>query len=209
MKFKTVFCAALAAVTLTGAASAATYSANNLGLIADSSTRTHLFDVTETGSISNVEIQVDFSTCGGSYSTATGPCNSVGFPFNNELSLTLTSAAGTAIDLVTSGTYSGSAFGAFSVLFSDTAASTVSGTPTSGTFRPIDTLADLIGENAFGQWSLSISDTIIFDPKRLDGFSLRLTSGDGSIAPVPLPAALPLMLVGLGGLAALRRRRRG
>ncbi|WP_240705275.1 VPLPA-CTERM sorting domain-containing protein [Pacificoceanicola onchidii] len=39
------------------------------------------------------------------------------------------------------------------------------------------------------------------------GFSLSSTGG-GTTAPVPLPAALPMLLAGLGGLAFVRRRRK-
>ncbi len=44
-----------------------------------------------------------------------------------------------------------------------------------------------------------------FDARNIVTTAIDLDAPD--VAPVPLPAALPLMLVGLGGFAALRRRR--
>lgn len=41
-----------------------------------------------------------------------------------------------------------------------------------------------------------------------DGTDVRLVIQEFSVAPVPLPAAAPMLLAGIGGLIALRRRRR-
>lgn len=201
------FLGALCALVLSvGGASAATYTADNIGLIVDSSARSYTFDVTDTGSITGIEIAVGFSTCGASFTSATGPCTSnSSFPFTNELGLTLTSAAGSVVNLITPGTYNGNGVGSFLVHFADDALAALGVTPASGSFRPVGSLSDLIGENPLGQWALTIRDTVGADPKRLDSFALTLTT---DVAPVPLPAALPMLLVGLGGLVAVRRRRR-
>lgn len=207
MKLTSVIGAALAISTMAGAASAATYSATDLGLVADGSSASHNFNVSETGAITSLDIQVGFSTCGGFYTSPTGACQVSGPAYNGELALTLTSALGTVINLISTDDYTSQNSGAFSVLFTDSAASTLGGTTTSGSFKPVDSLSTLFGENAFGQWALTISDNFWMDPKRLDSFQLNLTTADAAVAPVPLPAGLPLLLAGLGGLAVLRRRK--
>lgn len=208
MKIKAVF-AALCALTLaSGGASAATYTANNLGLIVDNGWNSHTFEVTDTGTITGLEISVGFSTCGSSFKSATGSCKSSWrAPFNNELGLKLTSASGTSVNLITPGTYGVFGVGSYVVDFSDSAASALGSIPQSGAFRPVQSLSDLIGEDPLGYWKLWIQDTVSADPKRLDSFTLSFTTAPLPV-PVPLPAAMPMLLAGLGGLAMLRRRRK-
>jgi hypothetical protein len=67
-----------------------------------------------------------------------------------------------------------------------------------GEFFTLD-LAGSIRRIEFSQVLPNYSDGIAFD---------NLSFETGDIAPVPLPAALPLSLAGLGMLAAVRRRRR-
>lgn len=207
MKFTAVL-ATVATISLSAAAAtAATYSAFDLGLIADGSARSHSFSVSESGEITDIEIEIGFSTCGARYASATGPCAGGGNPYNAELGLELISAAGTTVALVRQGTYTGVASGAFTVLFSDTADNRVGGNPFSGSFRPVESLSSLIGENPLGQWALRISDGLPVDPKRLDSFELNFSLKDAAISPVPLPASMGLMVSAAMGLAWLRRRR--
>ncbi|MFW2544487.1 VPLPA-CTERM sorting domain-containing protein [Primorskyibacter sp. 2E107] len=42
-----------------------------------------------------------------------------------------------------------------------------------------------------------------------NGYSVTTGGAGGGLSPVPVPAALPLLLAGLGGLAMVRRRRKG
>lgn len=59
--------------------------------------------------------------------------------------------------------------------------------------------------------SFDFSHTSTFDLETADGVTYASASGaflggDTALSPVPLPASLPLLLAGLGGLTALRRR---
>lgn len=78
---------------------------------------------------------------------------------------------------------------------------------------PVDgngSAADL-GQNLIHSFTLAGGESVTFDTFLAAGSSLAdgLANYDAAVngvAPVPLPASLPLMLVGLGGFAALRRR---
>ena len=45
------------------------------------------------------------------------------------------------------------------------------------------------------------------DMVRFSSFTLRTTVFPAAVSPVPLPAGAPLLLAGLGAIAAFRRRR--
>ena len=202
--------ATLAGVLVVGAsaAHATTFSATDLGIIVDAGTDTTTFDVSGVGTISSLSVAIGFSVCDEQFLSPTGACSNLGgSTFNSELSLTLTSALGTVVDLVTTGTYSGQNEGdSVVVTFDDSALTTVGGdTVTSGTFAPIGTLSSLFGEVADGLWTITIGDSAAADPKRLDSYSVTFNDG---VAAVPLPAGLPLLLLGLGGLGYASRKRR-
>ena len=189
------------------AAHAATYAANDLGIIVDNGTATTDITVTDTGPITSLALTLGFSVCGTSF-VGTAPCSdNASLTFNGELFLQLISGLGTVIDLVIPDSYSGQTGGAsVLVTFEDGAAAIGGNKVQSGTFAPVENLASLFGEEAFGTWSILIGDDASSDPKRLDSYSL--TVNGGGVAAVPLPAALPLLLIGLGGLGFAGRRRR-
>ncbi len=203
------FGAAAAAILLGGsAASATTYQDPSVNIIVDANNSSTSFNVTDVGPITSIAVTVGYSVCGGAFGAGgTGSCSNSDLTFNSELALWLVSAAGTVVDLVTPGTYFGQFSGPSSavVVFDDTAASPVGGsTVQSGTFRPVDSLAILLGEEASGMWSLFIGDTASADPKRLDSYNISINTA----SVVPLPASVPLLLSGLGGLGFLARRKR-
>lgn len=86
--------------------------------------------------------------------------------------------------------------------------------PESGVFGNMMT-ASLNGIDLSGYVISSIVLTLtdVQAPASANGYSIFYTInldvfGDLAVSDVPLPAAAPLMLMGLGGLAAMRRRRR-
>lgn len=213
MTNKLTMMAAAGALALTaGVANAGTISATDLGIIVDSSSSSTTIAVTAadvgTGPITSITLDVGISACGSTFTSATGPCsNNANGTFDRELYLTLTSAAGTAVDLVQIDTHSGHAGGgSFAFAFDDAAANVIGGgVLTSGTFKPVESLSALLGENPLGNWTLTIGDSVGSDPKRLDSYALTINTD--RMSPVPLPAGLPLILVGLGAFGVLRSRK--
>ena len=67
----------------------------------------------------------------------------------------------------------------------------------SATGDPIFTYAGVLGDLAPGGYSITLDADPRFDP------------GDGGLAPIPVPASMPLLLAGVGGLVLMRRGRRG
>ena len=193
-----------------GAAQATTFSATDLDIVVDNSTDSVSFDVGDIGVISSLSVSLGITTCGGTF----GPngdqdCdNPNGTPFHNELSLRIETAAGTLIDLVVEDTYTTFGDEGVSALltFEDDAPTAVGGADlVSGTFSPVGDLSSVFGELAEGTWSIIIGDDVGADPKRLDSYSVTFNDG---VAAVPLPAGLPLLLLGLGGLGYASRKRR-
>lgn len=76
------------------------------------------------------------------------------------------------------------------------------------------TLGNEIPNSTNGFWGFVSTDlftTVSFGPGTQTsggGFREAYTLDDLTTAPVPLPAALPLLLAGLGGLAMVRRRKK-
>ncbi|MEM1344813.1 MAG: VPLPA-CTERM sorting domain-containing protein [Pseudomonadota bacterium] len=71
------------------------------------------------------------------------------------------------------------------------------------------TINDFFGDGitAPGGYSLLVDGVTIFDVSNFTGFSQSQEfSVAGAAAAIPLPATLPLILAGLGGLALMRRR---
>ena len=195
-----------------GLAEAATFTNNTFGSV-DFGSFDRTVNVAGVGTISDVRIAIDFSKCDDPNPgpAATG-CTGGSFSFNEEIVFQLTSADGTTVDLVTAFTYGGQEPGArVLVLFDDDAATQVGGAQLlNGTFSPVGSLSDFIGEDADGTWTLRVQDTVDQDPLQFYSFTLCINE-DGECAGVtrgvPAPATVLLLGLGLTTLGWIRRRR--
>lgn len=79
-------------------------------------------------------------------------------PRLEDLKLTLTSPAGTAVELVPQGAM-GPGGGLVDVELNDEAGAVISGTSTVGVFRPVNPLGVLDNQDAAGAWTLAVEDT--------------------------------------------------
>lgn len=124
--------------------------------------------------------------------------------WDSDLWITLISPTGTSVVLSANRGGSGNNFS--NTLFDDEAAVTIAAgsAPFNGSFRPDGLLSAFDGQDAFGIWTLRISDQAGADSGSLNSWGLELT---GVTNNVPEPTSLALSALALAGLAAARRRR--
>lgn len=107
----------------------------------------------------------------------------------DNLEATLTSPAGTTVTLFSG--ICGDANVDFNLNFSDDGEENIPCAPTiGGLFRPVGSLSDFVGQNAFGTWTLTVTDTEDFDGGQVNSWGLEMCQ-EGGIGPV-LVKNLPL-----------------
>ncbi len=199
-----VLAAGICAFAPAEAATIVVSNASPLGLKVDGSRRAAKALVGVSGIITDVNVTLDVSGCGGDVERD-GSCPPLGgTAANDQLFLSLRSPSGTVVRLVQAGDLVGGTPSNRGVMtFDDSASGTLFALPVqTGSFLPSQALSAFNGEDPFGTWRIQIGDTTAQSKHRLNAYSLSI-----SISEVPLPQALGLMLPALGGLLALRRRK--
>lgn len=173
------------------------------------------------GVVTKVTVFVDLTKCGDDMRTAdpsscTIPSLTAGNSFPEEIVLRLTNPGGIEISLVES--FPNPTFDPnfdpnsirLQLTFDETATDMIGGPvlPSSGTFRPIESLDLFNGPTAAGDWELFVGDTGAGDPLAFHSFTLNVTVDDQQTR-VPEPGTLALLGLGLAGFGILRGRRRG
>jgi hypothetical protein len=163
---------------------------NNTAGMVDNGTMTRTVTATLTGTVTDVNITIDFHKIDSENCAVYGS----GSSWSYEISLVLTSPQGTSITLVedddATETYTSTANASrVTVTFDDAAATTVGGPlPVSGTFKPVQALSAFNGENPQGTWTLTAGDNGAFDALCFYSFTLSLS--DASTAPASVAAPL-------------------
>ncbi len=160
-------------------------------------------------SIVDVNLTVDFSKCGSSANIGGCTGSSGNFTYSREIVFNL-AFGGSSIGIVNRGTFSGQNGDArVTQIYDDEAAIAVGGSSLqNGSFRPVMALTAFDGASALGQWDFTFRDTTGADPLVVHSWTLAINLRDGgSSEPVPVPATVALLGLGLMGLGWSRRRK--
>lgn len=124
--------------------------------------------------------------------------------FDSDLLIQLISPTGTTVTLSNNRGGGGDNF--TNTLFDDEALAAIAAgnAPFNGSYRPDSLLSAFDGQDAYGTWTLRITDEAERDSGWITAWSLNMTAAASN---VPEPASLALSVAALAGLAATRRRR--
>ena len=130
--------------------------------------------------------------------------NSITHTFDNDLDIFLISPFGTQVELSTDNGGGNDNF--TNTVFDDAAATSITAgaAPFTGSFRPEGLLSAFNGQDAFGTWTLRVTDDAGLDVGSLNSWGLDI---EGRTT-VPEPSSLAILGIGLAGLATMRRKQR-
>ena len=150
----------------------------------DLSTITRSLVIGPSGTISDVNITLDFAKCNSSTNTSGCTFDDSFSPFFDEIFFSLKSPTGTVVDMIPFNSWFAGSSPNFSgaITLDDEAKTPVNidpNRPFAGTFRPINPLSAFDGQEAQGTWTLTIADDAGGDPLVYRSATLNIAIEEG------------------------------